>query len=128
MFKNSYLIFAAAIIYCGATQGMVTLKNGAIENQVTVIQTMAYLRALQKECPLYVSELVRISRDPAVKYLLIPEALKALVKKGFLTKDGYPHASIQNIVVSSAQGAGLFLELADPIAKNTNSKPYLFQV
>lgn len=118
MFKKWYMSFTLATLVYGGTVAMVTLKNGAKENEVVVRETMKHMRALQEECSLYVAELVRKAREQQPEIEMHPNVKQILTKRGFLQQDGRLNLSTKNILLSAAQGTGLFLELGDPVAKS----------
>ena len=87
----------------------VILKNGTEELEALVNVTMYSIGTLG---PVELYELVEICRQPGHKpWGDIGDSLKAL---GLLERDGRPHESIKNIVLSAAVGEGMQLHLVNP--------------
>ena|SRR3989344_1004550 len=93
----------------------IVLKNGAEEVEPLVRALMMSLRQLMREHPIVFYELVHLCRDR--NHRLFVDAREVLDSFTLLERNGFPHDSVRNVVLSAVEGEGLDMVFTSPIAE-----------
>lgn len=98
----------------GDPNRLVTLRNGAREPEALVRSTFRLLASLYEDDPIAFNELFFAAEEPG-RGILVASARETLRNVRLLNEADQMHASVRNIVLSSARGEGIFLELVNPV-------------
>ena len=102
---------------------IVRLKNGSEEPYpIVAVITMSLGDMLDQGLPGVLSAYDLVERCKNSKYQMSEDTEKDLIKQSLLQRDGQPHSSIRNIVLSSIQGEGLEMKFVDPIDRTTRTQ------
>jgi len=91
----------------------VKLKNGTEEQKPLVIGIFFSMQHLLKEHPIAFYELVKKCRDHTHEFF--GNTAEVLMKYSLLQRNGQPHGSISNIVLSAVEGEGFNMTLKSPL-------------
>jgi hypothetical protein len=98
----------------------VRLRNGSDESGPLVLTAMASLSGLMQSNPIALYELVMKARDP--QHAMFGRTAQEAIDRSLLQPDGSMHDSLRNIILSAADGDGLYLRLIDPRADTSDPR------